>query len=361
HHFFRHLNFLLDNDQKFNGFVDSTGGLLMAKKLAWSATRPTIATIDLNAFQRNVRTLKEHAESDLFLAVIKTNAYGHGLVPIAEAALGAGADRLGITTLEEGIILRENGIDVPLLLLSDSFEGQVEDIITYQLTASISSVRLAKKFSEEAVKQNQLARLHLKIDTGLHRFGVQPNEALAFCEECYDLPGLHWEGIFTHFSDADEGNWNKTEKQFALFSDVISMLKGHGFIFPIRHAAGSTVPIERSEMHLDLVRPGIALFGYHPSPLQKDILPLTPVMQLSTNILTIQEVLAETTVGYGGNYVTKKDERLAILPIGLGDGFSRTLSNKGQVLVGGKRAKIVGNISLDQTIIDVTHISDVKE
>ena len=332
----------------------------MMYKLAQSATRPTMATIDLNTFKRNLRRLKEHTRSDYFLAVVKTNAYGHGIVPIARAAIEAGADWLGITTLEEGIKLRESGIEVPMLLLSDSFTSQVPDIVAYDLTVSVSSALLAKKLSEEAIKQHRLVRAHLKIDTGLHRFGLSSYEALTFCEECYDLEGVHWEGVFSHFSDADEGNWEKTERQFTLFQTTVAELAHYGFEFPIKHVAGSTITIERSDMHLNMVRPGIALFGYHPSPSQKSLLTLTPVMQLATNILSLKEVPAGTSVGYGGNYVTKKDEKLAVLPIGLGDGFSRVLSNKGYVLVGGQKANIVGNISLDQTIIDVTHIPNVN-
>lgn len=332
----------------------------MMYKLTQSATRPTLATIDLNAFKRNLRTLKEHAQSDYFLAVVKTNAYGHGIVPIAQAALEAGADWLGITTLEEGIKLRENGIEAPLLLLSDSFTGQVPDIVAYDLTASISSSLLARKLSSEAIKQNSLVHIHLKVDTGLYRFGIPPNEALTFCNECYDLPGLYWEGIFSHFSDTDDEHWEKTERQFSLFKDTVGHLEEHGFNFPIKHVGGSTITIERSDMHLNMVRPGIALFGYHPSPSQKSLLTLTPVMQLATNILSLKDVPAGTPVGYSGNYVTKRDEKLAILPIGLGDGFSRALSNNGYVLVSGKKANIVGNISLDQTVIDVTHIPHVK-
>lgn len=332
----------------------------MMYKLAQSATRPTMATIDLNAFKRNIRTLKKHARSKYFLAVVKTNAYGHGIVPMAQAALEAGADWLGITTLEEGIKLRESSIEAPLLLLSDSFTSQVPDIVAYDLTASVSSAFIAEKLSAEAIKQNCRVKVHMKIDTGLYRFGVSPNEVLPFCDACYDLPGLYWQGVFSHFSDADNGNWQKTERQFSLFNDVVEMLEGHGFKFPIQHVGGSTITIERSDMHLNMVRPGIALFGYHPSQVQKPMISLTPVMQLATNILSLKDVPASTQVGYGGNYLTKKTERLAVLPIGLGDGFSRALSNKGSVLVGGKRANIVGNISLDQTIIDVTHISGVK-
>lgn len=332
----------------------------MMYRLAQSATRPTIATIDLNAFKRNLRVLKKHAQSEYFLAVVKTNAYGHGIVPVARAAVEAGVDWLGITTLEEGITLREHGIDVPLLLLSDSFISQVPDIVAYDLTASISSLPLAEQLSSEASRQNRQIPIHLKIDTGLHRFGITPQEAIAFCESCYHLPGLYWQGVFTHFSDADEGNWQKTNEQYALFEEVVMLLERNAFTFPMRHVAGSTITIERPDMHLHMVRPGIALYGYDPSPSQKTILPLTPVMQLTTNILSIKHVPTNTSVGYGGNYLTRKNEKLAILPIGLGDGFSRKLSNQGYVLVDGQRANIVGNISLDQTTIDVTHIPGVK-
>src|SRR5699024_10529894 len=163
--------------------------------------------------------------------------------------------------------------------------------------------------------------------------------AIEFCQSCYELPGLQWDGIYTHFSSADEGEWEITEDQFALFMDTIKKLKKHGYHFPVRHAGGSTIAIERKDMHLDMVRPGIALFGYPPERRQDNMIPLKPVMSLRSRILHVRELPPGTPVGYGGSYVTKGHEKVAVIPIGHGDGYHRALSNNGQMLVHGKRVE----------------------
>lgn len=326
-----------------------------------TAYGPTVAEVDLGVFRENVRTLKGFAQNSRLMAVIKTNAYGHGVVPVGQAAVQAGADRLGVTMVEEGAQLRANGIDVPIHILSSIMSWQAADTVAYDLTASISSLELASALSKEAVAQNKTVSAHLKINTGLHRFGIDPDRAIEFCQSCYELPGLQWEGIYTHFSSADEGEWEITEDQFALFMDTIKKLKKHGYHFPVRHAGGSTIAIERKDMHLDMVRPGIALFGYPPERRQDNMIPLKLVMSLRSRILHVRELPPGTPVGYGGSYVTKGHEKVAVIPIGHGDGYHRALSNNGQMLVHGKRVEIIGEVSLDQTIIDVTHIADAAD
>ncbi|HLR65606.1 MAG TPA: alanine racemase [Virgibacillus sp.] len=334
----------------------------MLKTIVLSAYHPTVAEIDLEAFKENVKTLKQHITSELLLAVVKTNAYGHGIVPISQEAVRAGADRLGVTTVEEGAMLRESGITVPIHILSSIMPRQAEDIVRYHLTASISTFDLAYALSKAAEKRKKIISVHLKIDTGLHRFGVFPREAVNFCKTCYQLPGLEWEGVFTHFSSSDEGDWKKTDQQFEVFRSTVNALKSCGYNFPILHVGGSTIAIEgKPEMRLDMLRPGIALFGYTPAPRQKDKITLKPVMKLKSEIVQVHELPPNTPVGYGGNFITKSKTKIAIVPIGHGDGYKKALVNKGEMLVKGCRAKIIGSISQDQTIIDVTEISDVTE
>lgn len=328
------------------------------KKL--SANHPTVAEIDLEAFNNNVKLLKQHANRSMLLAVVKTNAYGHGIVPISQEAVAAGADRLGVTTVEEGALLRENGIKKPIHILSSIAPRQAVDIVAYDLIPSISSLALAKAVSDAAVNQGKIHPVHLKIDTGLHRFGIDPATAGYFCEACYELPGLYWEGVYTHFPNADEGDWKTTEQQFSLFMNTVDRLSDNGFHFPIHHVAGSTITLERPDMHLDMVRPGISLFGYTPAVRQEKMIALQPVMSLQSELIQVRELPPNTPVGYGGSYVTKSYEKIAIVPIGHGDGYKRSLVNKGKMLVGGRRVKIVGSISLDQTLIDVTNIPDAS-
>ena len=322
---------------------------------------PTVAVIDLQAYRNNIDKLKKLAGNSELMAVIKTDAYGHGIVKMGLEAVNAGAQRLGVTSVEEGMLLRENGIAVPIHLLSTVMPGRAVDIVTYGLTASISSQQLAAAISEEAVKQNKISAVHLKVNTGLHRFGIAPEEAVVFCEENYDLPGLYWEGIYTHFSSADEGNWDRTDEEFKLFCETASKLEDHEFNFPIQHVGGSTITIERPDMHLDMVRPGVALFGYPPDSRQNELIDLESVMTLKTQVLLLRELPANTAVGYGGNYVTSAAEKIAVIAIGHGDGYQRTFSNNGEMLIGGVRANIIGTISLDQTMVSVTHIPEVKE
>ncbi|MBY7142948.1 alanine racemase [Virgibacillus sp. NKC19-3] len=326
-----------------------------------AAYHPTTAEIDLAAFHENIRNVKRIINKSILLAVIKTNAYGHGTVRIGKEAVRAGADRLGVTTVEEGALLRENGIQVPIHVLNSIMPAQAADIARYKLTASVFSYRLTRAISEAATKQQREIPVHVKVDTGLHRFGLEPHEVIPFCTSCYKLPGLRWEGIYTHFSSADEGDMGKTEKQFRLFLEVVEKLYKQGFTFPIRHVGGSTIAMERPDLHLEMVRPGLALFGYPPALRQRDILTLKPVMTLKSTLIHVRHLPPNTPVGYGGSYVTTTHEKIAVVPIGHGDGYSRRLSNKGEMLVRGHRAKIVGKLSLDQTLIDVTTIPDVAK
>ncbi|ALX50271.1 alanine racemase [Lentibacillus amyloliquefaciens] len=332
----------------------------MAHPSTITAHGPTVAEVDLEAFKENVRTFKRLVGNSRLMAVIKTNAYGHGVVPSGEAAVRAGADCLGVTMVEEGAQLRAAGIDVPIHILSSIMSWQAADLVAYDLTASVSSLDLAHALNREAVRQNKAASVHLKIDTGLHRFGIQPEEALDFCRASYELPGLEWEGIYTHFSSADEGEWNTTEKQYASFMNTIATLKKDGYYFPVRHAGASTIAIERRDMYLDMVRCGIALFGYPPEERQDSMISLKPVMGLKSRLLHVHELPPGSPVGYGGSYVTSDYEKIAVVPIGHGDGYHRALSNNGQMLVRGQRAEIIGEVSLDQTLINVTGIPGVS-
>lgn len=321
----------------------------------------TFAEIDLSAFKHNLIRLKQMAGSSELLAVIKTNAYGHGIVPIGHAAVEAGAERLGVSTMEDAIALRDSGITSPIQLLSAIAPDQAEVVVSYALIASVSTVEVARAISQEAEKMGQKAFVHLKVDTGLHRFGLEPDQAISFCKSCYTLPGLNWEGIYTHLSCADEGNWQTTEKQFHLFLDAVNDLARHGFYFPIRHTGASTITMERKDMHLDMVRPGISLFGYPPAERQRKWMGLKPVLSLKSNLLKIQELPPHTPIGYGGEYITQTTEKIAVVPIGIGDGYQRILSNRAKMLVRGKRARVVGAISLDQTFLNVTGIPDAEE
>ncbi|GAA0447065.1 alanine racemase [Lentibacillus halophilus] len=335
----------------------------MAHLPQWVCRGPTKAEVNLANFRENVKTFRRIADDagTLLMAVIKTNAYGHGLVPIAHAAIKAGADRLGVTTMEEGVLLRENDIDAPIHLLSPIIPEQAEDTVTYDLTASVSSCEQAKAIHTAAISQQKIVPVHLKVDTGLHRFGIAPEYALDFCRWCYHLSGLYWEGIYTHFSTANNKYRKTTEAQFTLLMDTITGLNDYGYHFPIRHAGASTIALRRPDMHLDMIRPGIALFGYTPDIQHQALTSIRPVMSLKSRILQVRSLPPGTPVGYGGSYITTERETLAVVPVGHGHGYKRALSNNGEVLIRGMRAAIVGEISLDQLIVRITHINGVSE
>ncbi|MFC2949627.1 alanine racemase [Virgibacillus sediminis] len=322
---------------------------------------PTEAIVQLHKFRENVKKVKKHLNETWLMAVVKTNAYGHGAVQLSKEAVKAGADRLGVTSVAEGALLRQEGIQIPIHILGSIPAVQAEEAVKHDLIGSVSTIKQASALSKAAVRQKKWGYVHLKIDTGLHRFGVLPEEALAFLEECKGLPGLYWEGIYTHFSHADEGEWDRTERQFDTFIQTVHMLENKGWVFPVHHAGGSTITLERPDMHLDMVRPGISLLGYPPAPHRQSTLPLEPVMEVRTRILQIHELPPQTPIGYGGTYTCPSHRKIAVVPVGHGDGYARSLSNRGQMIVRGKRANIVGTISLDQTFLDITHIPGVVE
>lgn len=334
----------------------------MLEHATLSAYRPTIAEVNVAAFRQNIKQFKRlSGENVHLLAVVKTNAYGHGLLRMCEEAVVAGADRLGVTTVEEGALLREKGVTCPIHLLASVMPEQAKDVAVYDLTASVSSDRFIQQLSQVAVEAGNKIPVHLKIDVGLHRFGLDPADALAFCKEHQSLPGIDWEGIYTHFSQADEAAWAVTERQFDRFRETVQQLEEAGFVFPLKHVGASTIALERQDMYGDMLRPGIGLFGYVPEVRQMNILPLQPVLQLKSALISVRTIPENDGVGYGATFRADKARKMAIVPIGHGDGYSRSLSNRGEVLVHGKRAPIIGTISLDQTFIDVTGIPDVKE
>lgn len=320
-----------------------------------------VAEVDLPIFRENVKAVKAGlSENCMMMAVIKSNAYGHGIVPIAEEAEAAGTDRIGVTDVSEGVLLRERGISLPVQLLSPLKEGEGELAVRYELTVSVSSEKEASTLDEAVRKQGKQAAAHLKINTGLNRFGVEPEKALSLCEACYGLEGIYWEGVYTHFSHADAGDWETTDRQFERFIETADKLEAAGYYFPLRHVGASSITLEREDMHLDMVRPGTVLFGYPPVERQRGTLPVQPVMRVVTKLLAVREAGTGESVGYGNSYVTAATEKIGIIPVGLGDGYPGALSNKGEVLVRGKKAKIIGSISLDQTFIKLTDIPEAQ-
>ena len=321
------------------------------------------AEIDLDAIAGNVHQLKKHiGEHCMLSAVVKANAYGHGALQVAQVALHSGASRLCVARVDEAVALRVGGITAPILTMGPSTPSQAVDIVARRITPTVSTLELAQALSAavDAAGGPPLP-VHVKVDTGLGRFGLLPEEILPFVRALVDVPGLLLEGVSTHFATADETDLSYVRQQFAIFLQVLGQLQGAGMSVPVRHAANSAATLALPETHLDMVRCGIAVYGLRPSAEVKIVVPVRPAMSLKSRIARLRTLPTGSCISYGCTYVTSRPTPVALVPIGYGDGYRRGLSNKGQVLVRGKRVPIIGRVCMDQFMVDVSKVPDVRE
>jgi len=314
--------------------------------------RPVWAEIDLRAIAANLAAIKARlAPATKIMAIVKANAYGHGLVPVAKKAGESGADRLGVALVEEALELREAGLDMPIQILSEPPVGAADEIAAYRLIPAVYSFELAQTLSRKAQAIQEPITVHLKVDTGMHRVGASLDRSLELYQSIRRLPGLEVEGIFTHFACADSPEDPFTAKQLHAFLQLKKALPE----VQVWHAANSAAAIFMPETHLDMVRIGIAMYGLQPSA-QPSPIPLKPALSLRAKISFVQELKAGEGVSYGLTYKARRQVTVATLPIGYGDGYSRLLSNKGEVLIGGRRVKIIGNICMDQMLVELDRV-----
>ena len=336
--------------------------------------RATFAEIDLNAFKHNLGKIRSLLEPQVkIMAVVKTDAYGHGAIPSAKAAIEAGADWLGVAILEEGVELRTSGIDAPILVMGGIFPDETKNLIQYGLSTGVSDLSLANELARQADKQGKTVGVHIKIDTGMGRLGMTPDQLPGFMEQMQSLKSLRVEGICTHLSSADEADPEFTLMQLDRLSRAVDQLKSKGIDLPMTHAANSAAILNFPASHLDMVRPGISLYGTlglsekssnpdrKASPgVSKLALRKEQVMHWKTKILQISKVPKGTPLSYNRQFTTDRDSLIAVLPVGYGDGLNRALSNNMDVLVRGQRARQVGTICMDLSLIDVTAIEGVR-
>jgi alanine racemase len=320
------------------------------------------ALIDLDALDHNIQELKARIGSKVeLMAVLKANAYGHGAVPIARAAVASGVTRLIVARLNEGIELRLAGIDAPILVTGYSLPSRAKAYVTHDVTAMVNTIEMAQALSAQAGALGKTATIHIKVDSGMGRYGLLPDEVVPFLAQISKLPHLDLEGMATHFAIADEKDKTYTRRQFAIFNEVLKAAQQAGHTIRLRHAANSAAAIDLPEMCLDAVRCGIALYGLRPSPDVSDDIPLKPILSLNSRVARIRTLPAGSTIGYGCTYVTSTPTRVALVPVGYGDGYHRAFSNNGFVLVRGQRAPIVGRVSMDQITVDATDIDGVTQ
>jgi alanine racemase len=322
------------------------------------------AEINLDHIAHNVREIRRITDKKAeIMGVVKADAYGHGVMEVARTLLQHGVSRLAVSMLDEAVQLRKNGITVPILVLSYTDPRRAEEIILHDVTQAVFSHDLAGALSDAAVRLKRNVKIHIKIDTGMTRVGFMPGySAIKNVLEINKLPRIIIEGLFTHFASADEREKEYTYMQFERFMSICSELNRIGVYIPIKHCANSAAIVEFPEMHLDMVRPGIILYGMYPSEeVDKSRIDLRPAMTLKANVILVKDVEPNTCISYGRIFTTARASRIVTIPIGYADGYTRMLSNKGKVLVNGEIAPVVGRVCMDQCMIDVTDLgSEVK-
>ncbi len=330
-----------------------------------SMLKRTWAEINLDHLCHNYKVIKERVKTAKIMAVVKADAYGHGDRYISRALQECGADYFGVSNIEEALSLRKNGIVKPILIFGITPPEYVKELSRLGITQTVFSAEYAKELNDACVREGAVVECHLKVDSGMSRIGFMCDDKNDFEKacECYSLSNLRFKGIFTHFAVSDEENErskNFTREQFEKFLSFTKALEERGFEVGLRHTCNSAGVLSYPEYHLDMVRPGVILYGLNPSGecVCKD---LKPVMELKSVVSMVKKVPENKSVSYGRTFVTAKDTTLATVCLGYADGYPRALSNQGEVLVHGRRAKIAGRVCMDQVMIDVSEIETVRE
>ena len=320
--------------------------------------RPNWLEINLTTITNNIHYLRHCIGQEcLLMAVIKANAYGHGATRIAQTALDAGADYLAVATLSEALELRSSNVQAPILVLGYTPLCHVLDANRAGVTLTVYDLELVQALEDAAGQSGQRASVHIKVNTGMNRLGIRPQDTPKFVNELRRFTNVDVEGIFTHFATADEADLTFALKQFAQFTALLQKLEDADLRPPLAHAANSAATLALPQTHLQMVRPGIAIYGLHPDP-ETARLPtgFRPALRWVTQVAQKQFLQPKESVSYGREFVASKPMTLAVLPVGYADGFPRKPHNWGEVLIAGQRAPILGRVCMDQTIVDITAI-----
>jgi len=324
-------------------------------------SQSTWAEIDLNALVHNFKEIRKKVGPNVgVMAIVKAQGYGHGMVQVSRVLEEEGVNYFGVTSPSEAFLLRGKGIKSSILILGPTILDQAKEIIKKDITQTICTKEMAFVLQGECKKLKKRLKVHIEVDTGMGRTGVPYQRTLKLIKEVVKIPELVVEGIFTHFSTADEEDKSFTKEQIKRFKGVLEKLEGEGIDIPLRHAANSAGILNFSESYFNMVRPGLALYGIYPSEYVSRSPDLHPVMSLKSKVIYLKRVKKGATISYGKTYVTNKNTTITILPIGYEDGYNRLLSNQGEVIIRGKRVTIAGRVCMDQTILDVGEVPDVK-
>ncbi|MGB3112549.1 MAG: alanine racemase [Candidatus Omnitrophota bacterium] len=322
--------------------------------------RPTWAEIDLKAISYNLDRIRELLSGDVgIMAVVKANAYGHGICRVSKVLVENGITYLGVATVDEALKLRASGIKVPILAMGSVLKDEAEAAVKRGITLTLADERLLKDLMAIAKKLKRRPKVHIKIDTGMGRIGIWHEEALEFIKKVSGKKAIELEGIYTHFSSAGRDK-SFTRSQINHFEKIIEKLEKEDIRVKHKHAANSIAVVDWKGSHLNLVRPGILIYGIYPKESFRMKFKLKPVMNLKTRIVYLKDTPAGRSISYGRTHITRKDTKIATIPIGYADGYGRILSNKAEALVKGKHVKVVGVVTMDQALLDVGHVKDVK-
>lgn len=318
----------------------------------------TWAEIDLDAIAHNVRAIKTFVGPNTeIIASVKANAYGHGLLPIARTALEAGVSRLAAHRIQVAVTLRQDGITAPILLMGHTPPSGVDLVLRHRITPTLVDWDTARLISAHAEGPTPV---HVKIDTGMSRYGLEPEKVVDFVRYIAALPNLQIEGLFSHFATADMEDLTHARRQLELFREVLSELERLGYPIPVPHICNSAGLVRFPEAHMAAVRPGLLIYGMAPSPASTPPFPLQRALSLKTTVIHVRGLKPGASISYGRTFIAQKPMRVALISLGYGDGYARLASNRGAMLIHGQRAPICGRICMDQMIVDVTHISDVR-
>lgn len=322
----------------------------------------TRAEIHLDRLRKNIAGLRSLIGPNVeLLAVVKADAYGHGAILMAKTMFGSGVNRIAVYTLPEAVALRHAGINGPILVLGPIAPADAPCCVTLDITPAIASLELATRLSAEALRRNQTVAYHVEIDTGLTRYGVLAADSLDFVRRLRDLRNLRPEGLFTHYASADEREKTSVWEQFEAFKVTKQKLADQGLAFPMYHVAASAAALEYPEMHLDMVRCGISIYGYYPSEFVRRSVDLQPVLSIRSVLARVRPIATGVGVSYGSEFRTTRPSIIGLVPFGYADGMPRSAYKHGQVLVRGTRVPIVGRIAMDQFMVDLTGVQGVEE
>ena len=323
--------------------------------------RDTYLEINLKEVSENIKKIKEYLKGKAEIApVLKADAYGEGAEHFKEILEENHIKIIAVALTDEAITLRNSGFEQKILILNELLESDLEDIIQYNLTPRISVYEIAEKLNELAQKENKIINIHIEIDTGMGRTGIKPSEAEEYAKKIKQLKNLKIEGIFTHFASADS-NPEYTDLQIKVFNSTVKKLEKQGIKFKYIHSSASSGILHcLDKIKGNLIRPGITIYGYMPSEDTPNKIGVKPTATLKSKVVYIKTVEKGTSISYGGRYITQRESKIATIPIGYADGIRRTLSNKGRVYINGKYAPIVGSVCMDDFMVDVTDIQNIK-